>query len=224
MSAIEWRIPPSTIRWLDETLPGSAVAVLLRHSVRGPLPPGEAGNATPITPTGATLGRKLGTLVGSRLRSLHTSPLLRCRQTADAVRAGAGVDVPIAQDRLLGDPGVYVVDSRRAGLNWETLGHEAVMQSLVTGSEVLPGMADPEPAARFLAQHMLTVADHRPGLHVFVTHDSVVTATAARLLGEKLGKDDWPWCLEGAFFWQQGGRFFTAYRDHCRQSESVALR
>jgi len=223
LSAIEWRIPPSTIRWLDETPPGLAVAVLMRHSVRGPLPPGEAGNATPITQIGAILGRELGTLVGNRLRSLHASPLLRCMQTADIVRAGAGVKVPIVQDRLLGDPGVYVIDGGRARSNWETLGHETVMRSLVAEGGILPGMADPEPAARFLIRHMLTVAGDRPGLHVFVTHDSLVTATAARLLGEKLGKDDWPWCLEGAFFWQQGGRLFTAYRDRCRQSESLAL-
>lgn len=224
MSTIEWRIPRSTIRWLGETPPDQPVAVLLRHSVRGPLPTGDAGKAVPITPIGATLGRELGALVGSRLRGLHASPLLRCTQTAEAIRAGAGADVPIVRDRLLGDPGVYVVDDRRARTNWEVLGHEAVMRSLVTGSDILPGMADPDPAARFLIRHMLTVAGQRPGLHVFVTHDSLVTATAARLLREKLGKDYWPWCLEGAFFWQEGGHFLTAYRDRCRRSEPITLK
>ena len=224
MSTIEWRIPRSTIRWLGATPPDQPVAVLLRHSVRGPLPTGDAGKAVPITPIGATLGRELGAFVGSRLRSLHASPLLRCIQTAEAIRAGAGADVPIVRDRLLGDPGVYVVDDRRARTNWEVLGHEAVMRSLVTGSDILPGMADPDPAARYLIRHMLTVAGQRPGLHFFVTHDSVVTATAARLLGEKLGKDYWPWYLEGAFFWQEDRHFLTAYRDRCRRSESDTLK
>ena len=107
---------------------------------------------------------------------------------------------PDCPDRLLGDPGVYVVDGERAWSNWEALGHEGVMAHLVSQDHPLPGMADPDPAARLLVRHMLAVAGNRSGLHLFVRHDSVVTATAARLLGEPLAKDDWPWYLEGAFF------------------------
>ena len=118
------------IKWLADTPPDLPVAVLLRHSVRGPLAPGDAGIATPITRIGATLGHELGTLVGDRLRGLHASPLLRCTQTAEAIRAGARADIPIAHDRLLGDPGVYVVDDRRAHSIWEAVGHEAVMRFL----------------------------------------------------------------------------------------------
>ena len=212
------------IRRLAEMPPDLPVAVLLRHSVRRePLPPGDAGNTIPIIPIGTALGRELGTLLGERLQGLHTSPLLRCKQTAEAIRDGAKVNVPIVRDRLLGDPGVYVVDDRQAASIWEELGHETVMGSLVTGNDVLPGLADPDPAARFLVRHMLTVAGHNRGLYLFVTHDSVVTATAARLLGEPLGKDCWPWYLEGAFFWQQGGGLLTAYRDRGRRSEADAL-
>ncbi|MDE0458828.1 MAG: hypothetical protein OXI15_16155 [Chromatiales bacterium] len=47
MSATDWRIPPSVTRWLAETPADAPVAVLLRHSVRGSLPPGDAGNAVP---------------------------------------------------------------------------------------------------------------------------------------------------------------------------------
>lgn len=45
--------------------------------------------------------------------------------------------------------------------------------------DALPGMAAPEPAARFLVHYMLAAAKE-PGVHLFVTHDSLVTATAAR--------------------------------------------
>ena len=219
MSGIVWRIPPSTRRWLAEVPPDAPVAVLLRHSVRGDLPPGAAGYDIPITSDGARLAHHLGTLLGGRLRTLHASPLRRCVQTAEAVRSGAAADIPIVQDRLLGDPGVYVVDDSRAQSVWDELGHEAVMQHLVTGDSVLSGMADPVPAARRLVQHVLAVAGNRSGLHVFVSHDSVVTATAARLLGEPLGMDDWPWYLEGAFFWRKGERVLTAYRDRFRQRD-----
>lgn len=215
MSATEaWCIPPSVLRWLAELPENLPVALLLRHSVRDPLPPGEAGNAVPITEVGTRLGRELGGLLGHRLRSLHSSPLLRCLQTAAALREGAGVDPPIVSDRLLGDPGVYVLDGHRAWTNWESQGHDGVMAHLVAEPDALPGMARPDPAARFLVNHMLAAAHATPGLHIFVTHDSLVTTTAARLLRRVLGKDAWPWYLEGAFFWHDQGSLHTAYKEH----------
>ena len=223
MSTIDWRIPPSMTRWLAEAPVDAPVAVLLRHSVRGPLPPGDAGNAVPLTPDGTRLARQLGTMLGDRLRTLHTSPLPRCVQTAEALRSGAGADVPIVPDRLLGDPGVYVIDSQRAWTNWETLGHEGVMRSLMTGNDTLPGMADPAPAARFLVRHMLAVAEDRPGLHLFISHDSVITTTVARLLDEPLGREHWPWYLEGAFFRQEDGCISTSYRDRFSQRPVTGL-
>lgn len=223
MTTIDWRIPPSMTRWLAKAPGDAPVAVLLRHSVRGPLPSGDAGNAVPITPDGTHLAQRLGTMLGDRLRTLHASPVPRCVQTAEALRAGAGTDVPIVPDRLLGEPGVYVVDSERAWTNWETLGHEAVMRSLVAGNEALPGMADPDPAARLLVRHMLAVAGDRPGFHLFITHDVVITATVARLLGEPLGRKDWPWYLEGAFFRQEDGCISTSYRDRFSQQPATSL-
>ena len=162
-------------------------------------------------------------MLGGRLRTLHTSPLPRCVQTAEALRSGAGVDVPIVSDRLLGDPGVYVVDGRSASSCWRERGHEAVMRSLATGSAVLPGMADPNPAARLLLRHMLATAGSRPGLHLFITHDFVVTTTVSRLLGEPLGPEDWPWYLEGAFFHHTAGCVSTAYRDRSGRQPAAGL-
>ena len=52
------------------------------------------------------------------------------------------------------------------------------------------------------------------GLHVFITHDSLVTTTVARTLGRSLSKADWPLFLEGAFFWREGQSIGVAYRDH----------
>lgn len=97
------------------------------------------------------------------------------------------------------------------------------MAHLVSRDYPLPGMADPDPAARFLVQHMITVAGPQPGLHVFVTHDSLVTTTAARLLGEPLGTDSWPWYLEGAFFWRDDGHLTAAYRNLSRRRTATNL-
>ena len=224
MSTIDWRIPPSTFRWLERAPTDRPVAVLIRHSVRDELPPGKAGYVLPITDTGQALARELGSTLGDRLRGLHSSPLTRCVQTAEALRDGANTSTPILADRLLGDPGAFVVDGDAAWANWEQLGHEGVMDYLVSDSRApLTGLADPSSAARFLVQHMLSVADGRPGVHVFVTHDSLVTATAAQLLGEPLGREDWPWYLEGAFFWRESGHPVAAYRSVRKTASETAL-
>ena len=211
---IEWQIPPSMTRWIKEAPPDRPVVLLLRHSVRDDLPPGDAGYTLPITEIGRQLGKELGASLSSRLRTLRTSPLIRCVQTAEALREGAGIDLPIAKDRLLGDPGVYVLDGRKAWSNWLNLGHEGVMAQLVSSSEALQGMARPDEAARFLVHQMLAIAGDEPGIHVFVTHDSLVTATAARLLGQPLGAKEWPWYLEGAFFWREEEETHVTYRGH----------
>lgn len=223
--AIDWQIPPSILRWLDAVPAERPVALLLRHSVRDYLPPGDAGYTLPITEVGERLGRELGARLGARLRGLRASPLLRCVQTAEALAAGAGVELPIRTDRLLGDPGVYVLDDQRAWQNWQARGHEGVMAHLVAERDALPGMAQPEAAARFLVHHMLAHSTE-PGVHVFVTHDSLVTATAARLLARPLGKLDWPWYLEGGFFWREPDGLHAAYREHhqvCTREPLCAL-
>lgn len=61
------------------------------------------------------------------------------------------------------------------------------MQHLVSAKSALPGMANPDAAARYLVNHMLASTSQTPGLHVFVTHDSLVTATAARACSETSG-------------------------------------
>lgn len=218
-----WQIPPSICRLLGRVPMDQPVALLLRHSVRDNLPPGEAGNHVPITEIGRQLANELGERIGKRLCTLHASPLIRCIQTAEALARGAGIDIEIVRDHLLGEPGVFVIDGQRAWANWENLGHEAVMHHLVSSDDALPGMARPDPAARFLVHHMLSEAGNHPGLHVFVTHDSLVTATAARLLRKPLGPDDWPWYLEGVFFWRTNGGIQTAYRDLDNLHTSNAL-
>ncbi len=216
MTDITWVIPPSTLSWLERIPSDRPVAMLVRHSVRGYLPPGDAGYALPITDIGHQLARELGTKLRGRLRSVHASPLLRTMQTAQRLAEGAERDTEVVAASMFGLPGVFVVDERAADATWSKLGHEEVMRRLVHGDEVLPGCADAEPAARALVHHMLAASYGAPGVHAFVTHDSLVTATAARLLGEPLTKYDWPWYLEAAFFWEEGGAVHVGYRERRR--------
>jgi len=113
---------------------------------------------------------------------------------------------------LLGDPGVYVLDGDLAWANWEKLGHEEVMRHIVSESDPLPGMAQSDEAAQLLLGHMLTSAGNASGLHLFITHDSVITATVSRLQGIPHGPSDWPCFLEGALFWRTEKGVLVVYR------------
>lgn len=206
--------PAGTLKQLAAVPVDKPVALLLRHSVRNRIPAGEVGNDVPITDDGHRLATKLGEMIGSRLRSLRTSPVLRCVQTAQCLNDGAGTNYQLRHDELLGEPGVYVIDGKIAWSNWERLGHDGVMEHLATSSEVLPGMACPDVAARRLVLHMLETMGDEPGLHVFVTHDLVIVATVARMFARSLPKDEWPWFLEGAFFWRAPEGIHVGYRNN----------
>lgn len=204
-------IPDSTLAALTRAPSDRPTLLLLRHSARGPLPPGEPGNNIRLLPEGEALARQLGSHLAGRLVSLHTSPVARCVETAEALADGAGIQASIVEDTHLGDPGVYVLDPDAAWQTWTTLGHERVMAHLVAG-ERLEGLADPAAASRRLIQHMRARAEGRPGVHVFITHDSLLTAAAAHALRQPIRKEDWPWYLEALALVDEGERLQATYR------------
>ena len=104
-------------------------------------------------------------------------------------------------DRRLGDPGIFVTNAERAWLNWERLGHSAVVEHLATRDDALPGMATPRLAARALIDHMLR-ASQEPGMHVFVSHDAIVGPTAAWLVERTIPLGTWPDFLDGLLVWR----------------------
>lgn len=167
----------------------------------------------PLTEHGRRLAVSFGERLCGRLRSLHTSPVLRCVQTAEALREGASPAQEASLDFLLGNPGVYVRDGRLAWSNWQRLGHVGVIRHLMSADNPLPGMNPPSAAARALVDHMLGAAAKAPGLHVFVTHDSLVAVTVARFLKRSLDPADWPAYLEGAFFHVDAAGLHMGYRD-----------
>jgi broad specificity phosphatase PhoE len=206
-----WVVPASTLRWLAEVPTDRPVAMLIRHSVRGHLDEGDAGYAMPLTEEGHALTLDLGAHLTGRLRGAHASPLLRTMQTAERLLEGAGLPADARPDTLLGDPGVFMLD-HRAGPYWRTLGHERMMTHLVEGRPPLPGCASAHESARFLVHHMLAHAGDGPGITAYATHDSVVSATVARMLETPLTRADWPLYLDAAFFWIEDGAVQVAYQ------------
>jgi broad specificity phosphatase PhoE len=204
-------IPESTLRAIWDAPDDRATLLLIRHSVREFIPPGELGNDARLLPEGKSLARELGMHVGARLSTVHTSPVLRCLETAHAIVEGAAVPCQIVVDHHLGDPGIYVVDGSRAWDTWQLLSHEHVMAQLVAGVQ-LAGFSDPALATRRLLQHMQAAADSRPGVHMFITHDSILTTAAAHLLKRPLSMRDWPSYLEAVALVDNSAAVHVTYR------------
>lgn len=208
-------VPPAMFRWISEVPADRPVALLVRHSVRDELPHDDVGYELPLNPLGVRLARSLGAAMRGRVRSLRSSPVSRCVETAALIGEAAGAGFDAVPDRMLGDPGAYVIDRQLAGRNWLAMGSRGIMAHLAFRDDPLPGTEHPDVGARKLVRHMLDVAADAPGLHVFVTHDILLAATAARLLGPPRGPAPWPRYLEGAFFWRDEAGLTAAYRDAC---------
>ena len=204
-------IPEPTMRAVRDAPADCATVLLIRHSARGPIPHGVPGNDVLLLPEGKALACELGRWIGRRLRTVHASPVRRCVETAESLVEGAEADVVIVADCHLGHPGVYVEDGAEAWNTWQSLGHERVMAHLVAGQR-LPGLTDPVPASRRLVTHLLATAGGRPGVHAFVTHDSLVTTAAAHVLGVAFGKADWPQYLEALAIVDSGAIATATYR------------
>lgn len=187
--------------------------LLLRHAARGPLPEGLPGGDVPLLPEGVLASRALGERLRGRLATLHTSPVRRCVQTAEALREGAAWPGEPVPDPLLGAPGAFVEDAAVAWRHWLERGHEGVMAALVAG-ERLPGLADPPVAARRLFAHLVDIAGGRPGVHVFVTHDALLAPTIAHLLRRPLPPAEWPTFLEALALAPRGEAWIATWRGH----------
>lgn len=191
---------------------GMPLALLLRHAERPPLPAHAPGNEVALTEAGREASRRLGESLGAQLRALSTSPVLRCQETALALREGSGASCEVVPDRMLGDPGVFVSHPQEAWRSWVGWGSSAIARALMAGAAVPPGFAEPTQAARRLAEHLCAHLPAAPGVHVFVSHDTLLGPFIARVLGRVLEAGDWPGFLHGALLWKDGTRQLLAYR------------
>lgn len=199
---IDYIVPPNVRHDLRRAPDDRPVALLLRHSVRNAIPEGSVGNDIPITEDGVRIARDLGENIGTRLQSIRSSPLIRCTQTADAIRDTAGVDCEIVDDTMLGDPGAFVDDGELAWQSYQEFGHREVVRNLVAADRSMPGWHHGPSSAVRLARHMLDHSGSEDGLHLFVSHDMYLLVLGALALDGTLEDEHYPLFLDGLFVWQ----------------------
>lgn len=164
---------------LRSALDAGPAAALLRHGPRGPVTDPRTGNDIPLTPDGETLARALGHAIGALLRPgdvVHVahSPVLRCRQTAEAI--GGGVAEWGAHAVLVGSRdhlgGPYLLETKRALDLAAELGHAFVRKWF--DGEVAAALVQPRAVtARAQVESALDALGGAggPRLAVLVSHD-----------------------------------------------------
>jgi broad specificity phosphatase PhoE len=182
--------------------------LLVRHSDRPASVPGVSDTDFGLTEVGEARARLLGRRLGDGPRWALSSPLRRCRRTAEL----AGL---VAEDStLLGAPGPFVVDCRKGQEVFEAHGTPAVVRAQIRGEtwECMRALAE---GAAAVIRELLARLDARPGTGIAVSHDACVMPIIAWITGETFA-DRWLDPLDGAIltpnelFWE--GRSFEVPR------------
>lgn len=176
------------------------VALLTRHSIREWAKDGIANYTLPLTPEGVQLAREWGASLGRPVSAFYSSPVGRCVDTATAMMAGAGIELPVQTVSTLVEPGCFVEKMRLAGPTFLSLGPLAFVRQHFY--EAVPGLVSPRAGTAKLLQHMHQAQGEPGALSVHVTHDTILALCVYHLLQQHDIEDvHWPWMMEGAFVW-----------------------
>lgn len=198
---------------------GPAVA-LLRHGPRGPVTDPRTGNDVPLTPEGETLARELGNAIGGLLQRgdvvhLAHSPVLRCRQTAEAI--GGGVSERGARVALVGARdhlgGPYLLETKRALDLAAELGNGFVRKWF--DGEVAAALVQPRAiAARVQVESALDALGDAggPRLAVLVSHDWNLMLVREHYFGVRHEDAGWIDFLDGVAIQRTSIGFSVRYQ------------
>lgn len=168
--------------------------LVIRHAERPLIAEGEVGNGLSLTEAGVQATRRFASALDQEIVSINSSPILRCVQTAQLiadVHNYSHEDIEVS--RLLGDPGFFIEDADLAWQSWLSKGSEAVNTHLLSGTETWPGFRAFDAAVANMYDHMrAALSAPCPGLIVWVTHDTILSTLASRLLPRPLTLADWP--------------------------------
>ena len=171
-----------------------AKLLLVRHAERPDIPANSVGNEVLLTEKGKEETRIFAQNISVPVISIHTSPIERCKQTAEIIAEVVGFPKhEIELNRDLGDPGYIIRDGQEAWKHWQSKGSEVVNEYLLCGDSCWSGFNDLNEATKiFLESIRLCLANSKKGVHIWVTHDTVLASFASRALDSNLSLSQWP--------------------------------
>lgn len=214
-------LPKSMFEAVD-LLPDTSTPVTLftRHSLRELVNgQGFAGYDLQLNEQGRELAYAWGQyLIQNTDRAIHhciSSPIQRCVDTAalmiegaDQLRKGENTHtIEIVEQRLLVEPGSFVLDIQQAAPYFRKQGALGFINSFVNNA--LPGMKHPITGVFDVLELLYhTHPTHQNGLSIAVSHDTILAAIVAVISGQtEIQQSDWPDMMEGLFVWFEGEDF-----------------
>ena len=198
---------------------GVAVSLVIRHAEREEIPAGTFGHDVNLTAEGTRAAEELGAaLSGGRTLSVLSSPAPRCVQTGQALLRGAGLLAEVHTDRRLGNPGAFIVDPEIAGPLFLELPIPEIACRQLHYSSSLPGMRPTSEGVEILLDLVTSPLGNDGQIHVFVTHDIILSVLVASIFRSSLEETGWPDYLEGLLLWRAAGRF----RLHWKGIETIS--
>ncbi len=168
--------------------------LIVRHAERPEILPNTVGNDVMLTEAGIEQSKQFASLIDDQILSIRTSPIGRCIQTAELFAQTANFKFEnIKKCRLLGDPGFIIKDAELAWQHWLKKGNEAVNSYLMSGSESWDGFYDLNYAVEGIVSDIkILLSNSINGVHVWVTHDTILATLASRMTDSTLTLQDWP--------------------------------
>ena len=217
-------LPKSMFEAID-LLPNASTPVTLftRHSLRELVNgQGLASYDLQLTEQGRELAYAWGQyLIQNTDRAIQhciSSPIQRCVDTAALMIEGADRThkvvnthtIEIVEQRLLVEPGSFVLDIQQAAPYFRKQGALCFINSFVNNA--LPGMKHPITGVFDVLELLYhTHPTQHNGLSLAVSHDTILAAIVAVISGNKqIEQSDWPDMMEGLFVWFEGEDFVNS--------------
>ncbi|MCH7337675.1 histidine phosphatase family protein [Acinetobacter sp. NIPH 2699] len=217
-------LPKSMFEAID-LLPDASTPVTLftRHSLRELVNgKGLAGYDLQLTEQGRDLAYAWGQyLIQNTDRAIQhciSSPIQRCIDTAALMIEGADDvhkainthTIEIVEQRLLVEPGSFVLDIQQAAPFFHKQGALGFINSFVNNA--LPGMKHPITGVFDVLELLYHTHPRKHlGLSLAVSHDTILAAIVAVISGKtQIEQTDWPEMMEGLFVWFEGEDFASS--------------
>lgn len=170
-----------SIEIIDQT---GSYSLFIRHGDRDKIPEGEFGNEVELNEIGFKRAQEYGlNLSKLKVNKIFTSPIIRCMQTAEAIKMGVGREIEIIPSTLLGDPGAFVNDAKQAGEGFLELGFSECYHRLLENKTV-KGNRSIYDGAQILTD-LFCKSNNENGVNIFVSHDMIVALYSYAVFGKK---------------------------------------
>lgn len=203
---------------IKETEFPASMGILLRHAEKAQIEADRFGNEVPLS----IQGREQCVLLRERLAAYETvvesSPVRRCEETARLLTS-QGERNAILSAPLLGDPGFFIENTSLTERYFLTHTPFDIVGYLLDPSRLNPrGFCASTPVAVEYFIETL-VAKLTSKIHLFVTHDIILSLVLGYLFPDLSLETAWPNYLEGLLFWKERDRLFFRYRDMEKETQ-----